>query len=67
MSNPSTALVEGIDYYIEDGRWVFTAEYHLKRGQCCENVCRHCPFGNSPSDRTEAANDGLPDKARDSV
>ncbi|MCC9136544.1 DUF5522 domain-containing protein [Pontibacter silvestris] len=24
---------------------VFTAKYHLKRGHCCRNGCRHCPYG----------------------
>lgn len=37
-------LVEGVDYYIENGRWVFTAEFHLKRGYCCGSGCRHCPY-----------------------
>lgn len=33
------------DYYIlEDGRLVFTAAYHLKRGVCCGSACLHCPF-----------------------
>lgn len=54
MSRPSSKLVEGIDYYIEAGRWVFTATYHQKRDHCCENVCRHCPFGNSPADHAKA-------------
>lgn len=35
---------EGIDYYIENGLYVFTAWYHLKRGECCGNGCRHCPY-----------------------
>ncbi|MEM8525823.1 MAG: DUF5522 domain-containing protein [Bacteroidota bacterium] len=39
-----SALVENVDYYIEQGRWVFTAAYHLKRGHCCGNGCRHCPY-----------------------
>jgi hypothetical protein len=42
-------LIQGIDYYInEDGNYVFTREYHLKRGSCCKNNCLHCPwnFGN---------------------
>ncbi|MBC86309.1 MAG: hypothetical protein CL677_03940 [Bdellovibrionaceae bacterium] len=38
-------LKEGKDYYIEDGVWVFTEAYHLKRGYCCESGCRHCPYG----------------------
>lgn len=33
------------DFYLdEDGNTVFTASYHLKRGTCCQNGCRHCPF-----------------------
>jgi hypothetical protein len=39
------ALKEGVDfYYNEDGYLVFTAAYHLERGYCCGNGCRHCPF-----------------------
>jgi hypothetical protein len=37
--------IEGEDYYVENGRWVFTAAYHLKRGFCCGSGCRHCPYG----------------------
>jgi hypothetical protein len=37
-------LIEGIDYYWENGLMVFTAEYHLKRGYCCDSGCRHCPY-----------------------
>jgi len=50
-------LVEGIDfYYNEDGYVVLTALYHLKRGHCCGNGCKHCPFGyeNVPSPKKEA-------------
>jgi hypothetical protein len=32
------------DYYIENGYYVFTEEYHLKRGYCCKSGCRHCPW-----------------------
>jgi hypothetical protein len=31
-------------FYIEDGKHVFTKEFHLSRGTCCGNKCRHCPF-----------------------
>jgi Family of unknown function (DUF5522) len=37
------ALPEG-DFYLEGGRTVFTAAYHLRRGYCCGNQCRHCPY-----------------------
>ena len=35
---------EGTHYYLEGGRVVFTALYHLERGCCCGSKCRHCPF-----------------------
>lgn len=38
------SLIEGIDYYLEDGKYVFKTWFHLKRGYCCENGCRHCPY-----------------------
>jgi hypothetical protein len=38
-------LVEGKDYYVEKGNWVFTAKYLLGRGYCCRSGCRHCPYG----------------------
>lgn len=38
-------LKEGVDYYIEKGKWVFTAQFLLKRGYCCQSGCRHCPYG----------------------
>lgn len=38
-------LEENIDYYInEDGNYVFTEAFHLKRGYCCKNKCLHCPW-----------------------
>ena len=42
-------LVEGVDYYLEGDKFVFTAEYHLKRGYCCNSKCRHCPYGDNVS------------------
>ena len=38
-------LIEGRDYYVENGLWVFTAEYLRRRGYCCQSGCRHCPYG----------------------
>jgi hypothetical protein len=37
-------FVEGVDYYFENGLMVLTAHFLLKRGCCCENGCRHCPY-----------------------
>lgn len=36
------------DYYIdENGNTVFTELFHLKRGFCCDNGCKHCPYKDS--------------------
>lgn len=40
-------LIEGEDYYFENGLMVLTARYLLRRGYCCEHGCRHCPYGFS--------------------
>lgn len=38
-------LKEGEDfYYNEDGFVVFTEKYHLTKGICCGNGCKHCPY-----------------------
>ncbi|WP_207427227.1 DUF5522 domain-containing protein [Pedobacter sp. SYSU D00535] len=45
-------LQEGIDYYFNgDGLMVFTSEYHLKRGTCCKNECKHCPWSYKKRNR----------------
>jgi len=31
-------------YYLENDKVVFTPIYHIKRGYCCGNRCRHCPY-----------------------
>jgi hypothetical protein len=42
---PEPILVQGRDYYMEDGRFVLTAFFLEQRGYCCKNGCRHCPYG----------------------
>ena len=38
-------LIEGEDfYYNEVGYMVLTKKYHLQKGSCCGNGCKHCPF-----------------------
>ncbi len=38
-------IIEGTDfYYNEKGFIVLTEKYHLERGHCCGNGCRHCPY-----------------------
>ncbi|MFZ4560976.1 MAG: DUF5522 domain-containing protein [Saprospiraceae bacterium] len=48
-------LVEGEDYYVEKGRYVFTRRYHEKRGYCCKSGCRHCPWREKPNAGNSAA------------
>lgn len=36
--------IEGIDYFMEKGKYVFTPWFHLKRGACCRHTCKHCPY-----------------------
>lgn len=51
------AFAQGKDTYEdpETGAVVFTMMYHLKRGSCCGEKCRHCPYGhaNVPKDDAE--------------
>lgn len=37
-------LIEGVDYYMEEGRMVLTREFLLRRGHCCNSKCRNCPY-----------------------
>jgi iron complex transport system substrate-binding protein len=37
-------LEERRDYYVENGAMVFTDSYLFRRGYCCDNGCRHCPY-----------------------
>jgi len=41
-------LIEGVDFYYEEKEGVkfkvFTEHYLSKRGYCCKNKCKHCPY-----------------------
>lgn len=50
-------LVEGIDYYFENGLMVFTAQYLRDRGYCCTSGCRHCPYGFEREPSVEQSDD----------
>ena len=53
---PKSPLKEGLDFYMENGRFVLTAHYLDARGYCCKNGCRHCPYGF----KKEATNPDVP-------
>lgn len=39
-------FVEGLDFYFENELMVLSRRYLLNRGYCCDNRCRHCPYGD---------------------
>jgi hypothetical protein len=58
---PPTKLVEGEDYVVENGLFVFTAGYLRRRGHCCQSGCRHCPYGYTKEDEdADLAEEPLP-------
>jgi hypothetical protein len=41
----SEQLIQDVDFYFnEDGYVVLTEKYHLEKGFCCGNGCKHCPY-----------------------
>lgn len=47
--NPEPQPVEPLELQPGDSYWegpylVFTAQYLLRRGYCCNSDCRHCPY-----------------------
>jgi hypothetical protein len=50
-------LVENEDYYLDNGLMVLTARYHLRRGYCCKQGCRHCPYGEASDENSQRDTD----------
>ena len=47
--NKKIPKVENGDYYVtKEGKFIFTEQYHKKRGYCCKSNphCKHCPYQN---------------------
>lgn len=44
-------FVEDVDYYFTGGLMVLTGHFLLKRGYCCGNGCRHCPYPKIEKDK----------------
>ena len=40
----SDIRLESGDFYFDNGFMVFTEQYLTRRGYCCGNGCRHCPY-----------------------
>lgn len=65
MTNSNKDWVQQLepgDYYFIDGRMVFTEQYHIKRGRCCGQGCKNCPW---PSSKNEKDNLYWKEKERD--
>lgn len=37
-------FIEGVHYYLENGKVIMTEKYLLERGVCCGNNCVNCPY-----------------------
>lgn len=46
-------------YFDENGLMVMTEKYHLQRGFCCKNDCRHCPYGFKRLKKEQELKDAL--------
>jgi hypothetical protein len=44
MSEAAAQPLAEEDFYYDGPFVVFTAAYLRKRGTCCGNGCRHCPY-----------------------
>lgn len=38
-----------------DAEGALTRDFLLRRGTCCKNGCRHCPYGFTPPPESPAA------------
>ncbi len=59
MTKDQLELVDGVDYYMEDGKMVLTAHFLLRRGHCCNSGCRHCPYKEATRPHIEVHVTGL--------
>jgi len=50
----SEKFIENVDYYYEGGFMILTAHFLKKRGYCCTNGCRHCPYQNKSQNENAA-------------
>jgi hypothetical protein len=51
-------FIEKIHYYLENGKIVFTEQYHINRGFCCKSTsrCRHCPYDSKKNTNNNKKN-----------
>lgn len=51
-SGEADQFLENEDYYLDNGLMVLTARYLLRRGYCCKQGCRHCPYTEAPKENS---------------
>lgn len=44
MKYHNSELIEGMHYYLDGNKVVFTELFHKQRGSCCGSNCKHCPY-----------------------
>lgn len=50
------SLEDGDFYLTPQGYRCFTAQYHKKRGYCCQSSCKHCPYGYNKKTNSQNLN-----------
>ena len=55
----SDELDERTDFYMENGYRVMTESYLVRRGYCCSNGCRHCPYWPKAQKGNTRLRDGI--------
>jgi len=55
------------DFYVENGKFVWTEKFLLNRGYCCKNNCRHCPFKDQKAQQSQEETKEKPSEAKKDV
>lgn len=64
----SIEFIEGIHYYLDGNKVIFTEIYHIERGYCCGssgNGCRHCPYEPKGKKGNTILKNGLDDSLKE--
>ena len=55
-------FIQHVDYYLEEGRIIFTEKYLKQKGFCCGGQCRHCCYTEKFKGNTELIKKDEPKK-----
>ncbi len=62
MKNNDNKFEPGDYYWDKRGFRIFTEQYLLRRGYCCKDNCKHCPYGFSGRNNPEHSKSRYSDK-----